>query len=126
VLSRLPRFAIAAALAFSIGLHWGFLQSVAWVGMVVNYSHDGSFGEALQKTFDGKHPCYLCKAIAEGKKSEKKPDSGPVAKKFECSYSRTIFVFCAPMQFWETCVLDERADSANAPPPVPPPKNFLG
>ena len=27
-----------------------------------------SFGAALQRTFDGKHPCPLCKAIAEGKK----------------------------------------------------------
>ena len=126
MLLRLPRLAMVAALALSIGLHWGLLQSVAWVGMVVNYSRDGSFGEALEKTFDGKHPCVLCKAIAEGKKSEKKPESGPVTKKLEFSYSRTLFIFCAPTHFWKLAALDERPDSANSPPPVPPPKSFPG
>ena len=61
---RLPRLAIVAALACSLGLHWGFLQSMARVGMVVNYSQGGTVGDALAKTFDGKHPCALCKAIA--------------------------------------------------------------
>ena len=84
---RLPKLAIVAALACSIGLHWGFLQSVAWVGMVVNYSQDGTVGEAFAKTFDGKHPCALCKAIAAGKKSEKKSEFPVAGKKFEFSYS---------------------------------------
>jgi hypothetical protein len=126
VLHRLSNLVIVTALALSIGLHWGFLQSVAWVGMVVNYSRDAGFGQALAKTFDGRHRCALCKAIAEGKKSEKRPESGLVAKQLEFSYSRTVFVFCAPTHFWEVGGLDERADSANSPPPVPPPKAVLG
>ena len=80
MLFRLPRLAIAAALAFTIGLHWGFLQSVAWMGMVVNYSRDGSFVTAVEKTFDGEHPCALCKVIAKGKKSEKKSEYPPPAR----------------------------------------------
>jgi hypothetical protein len=126
VLHRFSKLAIVTVLALSIGLHWGLLQSVAWVGMVVNYSRDAGFRQALEKTFDGKHPCALCKAIAEGKKSEKRPESGPVAKQLEFSYSRTVFVFCAPTHFWEVGGLDERADAANSPPPVPPPKAVLG
>jgi hypothetical protein len=127
VLYRLSKLAIVTALAFSIGLHWGFLQSVAWVGMVVSYSHDGSFGEALEKTFDGKHPCALCKAIAKGKKSDRKSEYPAAGKKLEFSYSRAVFVFCAPTHFlWEVGGLDERPDSANSPPPVPPPKAVLG
>jgi hypothetical protein len=67
VFARLPKLAVITALAGSIGLHWGFFQSVAWVGMVINYSHDAPLPEALVKTFDGKHPCCLCKEIAKGK-----------------------------------------------------------
>ena len=66
MLYRLTRIAIVAALACSIGLHWGFLQSAAWVGMVIHYSQDAPLKEALVKTFDGKHPCALCKEIAKG------------------------------------------------------------
>jgi hypothetical protein len=61
VFSRLPKLAVVAALACSMGLHWGFFQSVAWVGMVIHYSHDAPLTEALMKTFDGHHPCALCK-----------------------------------------------------------------
>jgi hypothetical protein len=126
VLYRLPRLAIAVALACSIGLHWGFLQSVAWVGMVVNYSQDGTVGEALAKTLDGRHPCALCKAIAAGKKSEKKSEFPVAGKKFEFSYLAAVFVFSAPTHFWKANGLEERADSLNHAPPVPPPKSVLG
>jgi hypothetical protein len=126
VLYRLPRVAIAVALGFSIGLHWGFLQSAAWVGMVVNYAEDGGIGRALLETFDGNHPCALCKAIAEGKKSEKKSEFPVAGKKFEFSYSGTVFVFSAPTHFWKASGLEESADSLNHAPPVPPPRTPLG
>ena len=34
-----------------------------------------SFCAALSKTFDGKHPCKLCKLVKEGKKSESKSEA---------------------------------------------------
>lgn len=45
VFHRLPRLPIVAALACSLGLHWGLLQPVGWVGMVVNYLQDGGVGQ---------------------------------------------------------------------------------
>ena len=93
---------------------------------MVNYSQDGTVGEALVKTFDGRHPCGLCKAIAAGKKSEKKSEFPVAGKKFEFSYSATVFVFSAPTHFWEARGLEERAYSLNHAPPVPPPKIALG
>jgi hypothetical protein len=126
VFHRLLRLAIVAALACSLGLHWGFLQSVAWVGMVVNYSQEGTVGEALAKTLDGKHPCALCKAIAKGKQTEKKSEFPAGGKKFEFSYSATVFVFSAPTHFWKAGGPEERAYSLNHAPAVPPPKIALG
>jgi len=123
---RVPRLAIVAALAFSIGLHWGFLQSVAWMGMLVGYSQNATVGEALVKTFDGKHPCALCKAIATAKKSQKKSEFPVTGKKFEFSYSSTSFVFSAPTRFWMAGGVEETADLLNHSPPVPPPKTVLG
>lgn len=42
-------------------------------------------GRGLVKTFDGEHPCQLCKAAAKGRQSEKKPLS-PVKelREFKC------------------------------------------
>jgi hypothetical protein len=67
---------MALALVSSIGLHWAFFQSVAWVGMVITYSQEGTLTQAIVKTFDGKHPCSLCNQIAKAQKSQKKSGSG--------------------------------------------------
>lgn len=78
------RFVTVFVLVLSLGLHWAFLQSVAWVSMIVSYSHEASFSEAVSKTFDGKHPCCMCKAIqkarAEQKQKEQKQNAKPGSK----------------------------------------------
>ena len=126
MLYRLTRIAIVAALACSIGLHWNFLQSAAWVGMVIHYSQDAPLKEALVKTFDGKHPCALCKEIAKGKASEKKSESAPAGKQFEFLYSPAAFVFAAPSHCWETCRPNGSLSSLARTPPVPPPRQLPG
>ena len=81
VRTKLGHTLIAFTLICAIGGHWAILQSVAWVGMVINYSQDSSLTVALQKTFDGEHPCKLCKVVRAGKKSEQKEASLKVETK---------------------------------------------
>ena len=122
VLSRFSKLVLAVALSLSIGLHWTLLQAVAWTGMVVNYSQTAPLTVALAKTFDGKHPCQLCRLVDEGQKSEKKQDTlKPVIK---------LEVFLGANQ---VMLFPPRFDSPPAPlsdplivrcqtPPTPPPK----
>jgi hypothetical protein len=58
-------------LVLSLGLHWAFLQTIAWTGMIISYSRDASFSEAVSKTFDGEHPCPMCKVIKKARAEEK-------------------------------------------------------
>lgn len=53
-----------------VGGHWLALNTVAWVGMFVENQRSGSLVEALEKTFDGQHPCSLCHAIEKGQQDE--------------------------------------------------------
>lgn len=53
------------------------LQTIAWGNMLVDFSSKGSFSEAVDKTFDGEHPCPLCKAVRKSKSEE---DKKPVLK----------------------------------------------
>ena len=109
-------------LTLSLGTHWSFLQSVAWVGMVVQYSHETTITEALSNTFDGRHPCKLCKFVESGKASEKKQDSQkPVTKLEYASFSHKILLLppqLGAITFPALTLSGERRDS----PPVPPPK----
>ena len=62
------------ALAFLqiLGGHWVLLKTSAWVGMIVQYSQRSGLKAGITQTFDGEHPCSVCKAIQAGKKREQK------------------------------------------------------
>jgi hypothetical protein len=62
------------ALCCAIGLHWVALQSVAWTTMVIEHAKQQPLSLAISQTFDGNHPCSLCRAVNTGSHSEKKPD----------------------------------------------------
>ncbi len=68
-MSRLSRWFLVVALLISMGLPWACLQSVGWINMMVNYSRQTSFIKAVSMTFDGRHPCNICKAVTEHEKT---------------------------------------------------------
>jgi hypothetical protein len=76
--------AMALALFVAIGGPLALLQGVAWATMIRDYSRTGSVTAAVEKTFDGKHPCALCKKIAAQRSHEEKaPVTVKVDKKAE-------------------------------------------
>lgn len=56
----------------SMGGHLVLLQTIAWGSMIFSYSDKAPFSEAVEKTFDGEHPCELCKLVKETKREEEK------------------------------------------------------
>jgi hypothetical protein len=123
VFSRLPKLLMAAALVSSIGLHWAFFQSVAWVGMVITYSQDSTLTQALEKTFDGKHPCSLCNHIAQAQKSQKKSERNFEVKKLEFISAAQPIAFTGPSHFQLQSVGNSSAPQFALAPPVPPPRH---
>lgn len=73
-LKSLGRLFVVTAMIVAIGGHWAVLQSVAWTTMIVANAQSENFSDALKNTFDGDHPCELCKRIESGRQSEKKQD----------------------------------------------------
>ncbi len=71
---------MTAALFLSAGGHLALLQGVAWATMIKDFSRSGSVATAVQKTFNGQHPCALCKKIAAERSHEEK---APVTVKAE-------------------------------------------
>jgi hypothetical protein len=126
VLARVPKLLVVLALASSIGLHWAFLQVVAWTGMMISYSQDRPVTEAVSDTFDGQHPCKLCKQIAKGKQAEKKCEFQFESSKLKFAQAPAGFIFTTPPLFWEVAACDQSAKLLTHAPPVPPPRPFLG
>jgi hypothetical protein len=125
VFNRLGHLLLILALLGASGGHWAVLQSVAWATMLADNAQTDSFQTAFQKTFDGNHPCALCKQIAQGRQSEKKSDLPLNLKKLEFFNRSVVIVINSPSYFrlpdWECFDATLRAES----PAVPPPRSFF-
>lgn len=127
-LLRFARGLVVVALCVSIGLHWVVLQSAAWVGMAVTYSVEKGVVQGLSETFDGEHPCPMCKLVNEGVKGEQAPTDGqtPPSKTKELKLTLALvsvptFVFPSETpQAWST--VSSIAAARHERPVTPPPE----
>lgn len=126
MLSWFGRRFVVLALVLVTGGHWALLQTVAWVGMAVSYSQESTLREALVKTFDGQHPCQLCKVVRHGEKAAQNKDAPkPMTKLDLFAGSAHSTLLPLPRFLFETNrspLIAARRDS----PPTPPPKSHLG
>lgn len=123
--ARSGKILVIAALVFSTGLHWAALQTVAWTTMIAANLASESLSEAVSDTFDGEHPCPLCKAIAAGKKSEKKSAALTLKLKLEFPPVANKFMLVAPKMSRLVSRENFSADSAFCKPALPPPRTFF-
>ncbi len=119
---RFGKILVVFALVATLGAHWALLQTVAWTTMLADNLQSSSFQDAVTKTFDGKHPCSLCKAIAAGKKSEKKNDFTAQNLKFEFPPVKGNPVLMAPASFKLLPLANSFAGFLPQQPPTPPPR----
>ena len=122
MLTRLSRPVVVLMLTLTLGLHWAFLQSVAWVGMFVSFSADSPVRVALVKTFDGVHPCTLCKFVAEGKKAERQQEMPKLLAKLDLFLVGNPLWLSPPELFPLNTVLAQPRNLPPEAPPTPPPR----
>ena len=112
---------MVAMLVFATGGHWLMLQSVAWVKMTVDFSRSEALSSALKKTFDGQHPCQLCKLVNEGKKSERERELQKLDVKFDFFCASEVLLVNSPPPYPQIIspfsAFNSRADSPPSPPP---------
>lgn len=120
---RVSFILVVVSLLVSASVHLPVLQVVAWSGMIVSYSRTAGLAEAIEMTFDGNHPCPLCKEI---RKQQAAPDHELAAPSVP---DRQILISEAPAA-WSPLLVAicaaavDRFDRSVAPhrPPVPPPR----
>jgi hypothetical protein len=120
------RIALVLVVCLSIGPHWAALQPVAWATMIIEYSQSAPLAKAVADTFDGKHPCDLCKHINHAQHSEKKREAQSTTVKQDLlCVKRAVVLFRSytdlsfPLEHL-TATVETRS------PPVPPPRSALG
>jgi hypothetical protein len=122
--SRFGIFFCSVALLQILGGHWAFFQTGAWIGMVVQYSQEVGLKAALGQTFDGQHPCSVCKAIQDGEKQEQKK-----APLLQAELKKDYVAVCHRFQVHQAWIgikypwSAEQLLSIATEPSVPPPRS---
>ena len=109
-------------LVLATGGQWFLLQSLAWVQMTVSYAKTESFGAALQKTFDGKHPCKLCKFVKRGKAAEQQRDQQAPQLKIDFQLAAGTATLVPPRPFRHFTPFLADAELRAHAPALPPPR----
>jgi hypothetical protein len=125
VFARISKLLLVFALIAMLGAHWAFLQTIAWTTMLANNLRTQSLTEAVSYTFDGNHPCPLCKAIAAGKKSENKNAVNVQTQKLEYLPLAQKIVLIAPSALPYLPLKNCFAKSFFDQPLLPPPRGFF-
>ena len=109
-----------------LGAHWALLQTTAWTAMFADNLRTHSLSESIARTFDGKHPCPICKAVAAGKKSEKKNEVALQTQKLEFLPVNENPVLISPSSFQLLPLpADLLMESLIQKPLTPPPRGFF-
>jgi hypothetical protein len=125
VFVRFGKILVVTALVLTTGAQWAALQTVAWTTMLAaNLSSRQSLAEAVSETFDGKHLCPLCKAIAAAKKSEKKSEAVASTMKMEFPPVAEKIILFPPARFELLPHADAFAKDFFPKPPLQPPREF--
>ena len=120
----LKKWAVVVLLVLSLGTPWALLQSVAWLGMLVTYSHQASLAQAVSMTFDGKHPCRLCHLVREGQAKEQQEGKKSVKPDHQLQLGLPPVVSCLfhPPTPPPMAALLSLPDGRSESPPTPPPR----
>ena len=121
--ARIGIFLCFVAILQIAGGHWALLKTTALIGMAVEYSQSEGICNGLIHTFDGLHPCAMCKAISKGSKQEKDNRSLLQLRLKQTLAvtvnSFTIHVNCGYRTYPEDIM---QSDSSSQEPRVPPPR----
>lgn len=127
-LQRVARWAVVLALCLCVGAQWIVLQGIAWTGMLIEFSQQGTIAEAVSKTFDGEHPCPLCKAVKQGVEAGQSDNDeqapGGQGKELKLTLALTVVPkYAFPRSAHERWSLKgESAAARHEEPETPPPQ----
>jgi hypothetical protein len=102
------------------------LQSLAWTRMLLSYSRDGQIVAAVAKTFDGRHPCSLCKEVEKSKKTEPQPTRDMEVENLAAFVEPTpVVVMRADGISWTLKNPESHGEVRAEPPTAPPPRGDI-
>lgn len=119
---RLSRLIVLLAAFQILGGQWLALQSVAWVGMIAKYAQSERLAVAIEKTFDGQHPCRLCQVVNTGRSEEQRHQVVETTFKYDAILTSSIEAPLPAISNVVYVVGSAAGVPRSVAPPTPPPR----
>ena len=94
--------------------------------MIVDYSKNASLCHAIAKTFDGAHPCSLCRVVNKANSTEKKSDLQVLTPKVDMICPTRGTTRIQPFVHFDYATTNFSVSEIRQSPAVPPPRFLLG
>lgn len=118
---RIARLLVLVAAVQLLGGQWLVLQSVAWAGMLVSFAQTETVVVAIEKTFDGEHPCDLCQAVQKGQNEDRQQAIAKMLVKIDAVLAVAAALPVRQAEPLEFLDLESAGAVRMDAPPVPPP-----
>jgi hypothetical protein len=119
------RLLLAAALLYGSGAQWLLVQGGAWAGMLAARAGRGPIARALSTTFDGAHPCRVCRLVKRGAAADATPRAVVSSRSVDFAFVAVPLI----VQGVEGAALGADAPpfvpNDHPEPPAPPPNVLL-
>ncbi len=124
VVRKLRHWLLIALCTLALGGHWALLQTVAWTNMLATNLRTCPLGEALTQTFDGKHPCAICKVIKDerGKERQESQSAPNRIVKLDLYLTAENLILSSPATDDDQPCFAIFTSSFRTKPPTPPPR----
>jgi hypothetical protein len=126
VRQRWHQWFVIGLVGICLGLQWTLLQSVAWTVMLFDRGSEMGWERAFATTFDGRHPCALCRVVRAGREAEDQQTRtfGIPLVKTDMVQAEPSFALPAPLPGAMVVLraTDEHADRRAGEPPHQPPR----
>ncbi len=120
--ARFSRVVVFFAAVQILGGHWMALQSAAWIGMIASNANAETLVVAIEKTFDGEHPCGLCEVVKNGRNQEEKQPLAKAIVKLDAVLMAAMVLRPPRGSNWKYPVLAPMAIGRTPAPLTPPPQ----
>jgi hypothetical protein len=90
--------------------------------MIIDYSKRGTLCQAIAQTFDGAHPCSLCRVVNQANSTEKKSDLHAVTQKVDMICPATEPSRIQPFIKFDYAIDKFAVYEIRQSPAVPPPR----
>lgn len=120
---RAVRLLLCAALLYGSGAHWLLVQGAAWAGMVAARARTSSVAEAVTTTFDGRHPCAVCRAVRRGADADSGARLVRPAPTADLAFAAAAAAFRPALVTSASAAAPCAATPRPRVPPSPPPKS---